>query len=165
VFSTWHRMIAGGSGRSIRRRPLTRWATVRRTAPRPSRQCIATSAIGRRTTSHPSRSTGGSACPTPVFTSSRAGGLWSEPSPGSAAWLCHNRRMSKDYERLCVTSEAWICVALSRPHAPEARPWVRVVRRSLTPSGGWCCSAAGGWRTAEARECPARCDPVQPPAR
>jgi putative transposase len=30
------------------------------------------------------------------------------------AWLCHNRRLSKDDERLCVTSEAWIYVALSR---------------------------------------------------
>jgi transposase len=30
------------------------------------------------------------------------------------AWRCHNRRLSKDYERLCATSEAWISVALSR---------------------------------------------------
>ena len=30
------------------------------------------------------------------------------------AWLCHNRRMSKDYERLCATSEAFIYVAMSR---------------------------------------------------
>ncbi len=26
------------------------------------------------------------------------------------AWLSHNRRMSKDYERLCATSEAFIYV-------------------------------------------------------
>jgi transposase len=30
------------------------------------------------------------------------------------AWLCHNRRLSKDYERLCVTSEAFVCVAMAR---------------------------------------------------
>lgn len=30
------------------------------------------------------------------------------------AWLAHNRRLSKDYERLCATSEAWIYLALIR---------------------------------------------------
>ena len=30
------------------------------------------------------------------------------------AWLSHNRRMSKDYERLCATSEAFIYVAMTR---------------------------------------------------
>jgi len=30
------------------------------------------------------------------------------------AWLSHNRRLSKDYERLCATSEAWIYVAMTR---------------------------------------------------
>ena len=30
------------------------------------------------------------------------------------AWLSHNRRMSKDYERLPATSEAFIYVALTR---------------------------------------------------
>jgi len=30
------------------------------------------------------------------------------------AWLSHNRRMSKDYERLCATSEAFIYVAMAR---------------------------------------------------
>ena len=30
------------------------------------------------------------------------------------AWLCHNRRMSKDYERLCATSEAFVYVAMTR---------------------------------------------------
>jgi putative transposase len=25
----------------------------------------------------------------------------------TCAWLCHNRRLSKDSERLCATSEAW----------------------------------------------------------
>jgi putative transposase len=30
------------------------------------------------------------------------------------AWIDHNRRMSKDYERLAATSEAFICVAMSR---------------------------------------------------
>jgi transposase len=30
------------------------------------------------------------------------------------AWLSHNRRLSKDYERLCSTSEAWIYLAMIR---------------------------------------------------
>jgi putative transposase len=30
------------------------------------------------------------------------------------AWLSHNRRLSKDYERLTTTSEAWIYLAMSR---------------------------------------------------
>jgi transposase len=30
------------------------------------------------------------------------------------SWIGHNRRMSKDYERLTATSEAFIYVAISR---------------------------------------------------
>jgi putative transposase len=30
------------------------------------------------------------------------------------AWICHNRRMSKDYERLCATGEAFIYAAMTR---------------------------------------------------
>ena len=30
------------------------------------------------------------------------------------AWISHNRRMAKDYERLCATSEALIYVAMMR---------------------------------------------------
>ena len=30
------------------------------------------------------------------------------------AWLCHNRRMSKDYERLCVNGEAFVYIAMTR---------------------------------------------------
>jgi len=29
-------------------------------------------------------------------------------------WLSQNRRMSKDYERLCATGEAFVYVAMSR---------------------------------------------------
>jgi putative transposase len=32
----------------------------------------------------------------------------------TCAWLSHNRRLSKDYERLCATSETWIYLALAR---------------------------------------------------
>ncbi len=32
----------------------------------------------------------------------------------SFAWLSHNRRMSKDYERLCASGEAFIYAAMSR---------------------------------------------------
>ena len=32
----------------------------------------------------------------------------------SFAWICHNRRMSKDYEKLCETSEALVYAAMSR---------------------------------------------------
>jgi hypothetical protein len=30
------------------------------------------------------------------------------------AWLLFNRRLSRDYERLCATSETWIYLAMSR---------------------------------------------------
>jgi transposase len=30
------------------------------------------------------------------------------------AWICHNRRMSKDYERLCASSEAFVYTAMVR---------------------------------------------------
>jgi putative transposase len=30
------------------------------------------------------------------------------------AWISHNRRMAKDYERLCATGEAFVYVAMSR---------------------------------------------------
>ena len=30
------------------------------------------------------------------------------------AWLSHNRRMSKDYERLCATGEAFVYIAMTR---------------------------------------------------
>ena len=30
------------------------------------------------------------------------------------AWFAHNRRLSKDYERLCATSEAWIYLTMIR---------------------------------------------------
>ena len=32
----------------------------------------------------------------------------------SFAWICHNRRMSKDYERLCATSETFVYAAMTR---------------------------------------------------
>ncbi len=30
------------------------------------------------------------------------------------AWISHNRRMSKDYERLCTTGEAFVYAAMTR---------------------------------------------------
>ena len=32
----------------------------------------------------------------------------------SFAWISHNRRMSKDYERLCSTGEAFVYAAMTR---------------------------------------------------
>jgi putative transposase len=32
----------------------------------------------------------------------------------SFAWIGHNRRMSKDYEKLCATSEAFVYAAMNR---------------------------------------------------
>ena len=32
----------------------------------------------------------------------------------SFAWICHNRRMSKDYERLCATGEAFVYASMTR---------------------------------------------------
>ena len=30
------------------------------------------------------------------------------------AWICHNRRMAKDYERLCATGETFVSAAMTR---------------------------------------------------
>ena len=30
------------------------------------------------------------------------------------AWICHNRRMSKDYERLCASGESFVYAAMIR---------------------------------------------------
>jgi putative transposase len=30
------------------------------------------------------------------------------------AWICHNRRMAKDYERLCATGESFVYAAMTR---------------------------------------------------
>jgi putative transposase len=38
------------------------------------------------------------------------------------AWLCRNRRLSKDYERLCETSEAWIYTAMIHLMLKRLRP-------------------------------------------
>ena len=32
----------------------------------------------------------------------------------SLAWICHNHRLSKDYERLCATGEALVYAAMTR---------------------------------------------------
>jgi putative transposase len=32
----------------------------------------------------------------------------------SLAWICHNRRMAEDYERLCASGEAFVYAAMSR---------------------------------------------------
>ena len=32
----------------------------------------------------------------------------------SFAWICHNRRMSKDYERLCPSGRAFVYAAMTR---------------------------------------------------
>jgi putative transposase len=32
----------------------------------------------------------------------------------SLAWICHNRRMSKDYEKLCASGEAFVYAAMAR---------------------------------------------------
>jgi putative transposase len=32
----------------------------------------------------------------------------------TSAWICHNRRMAKDYERLCATGEALVYAVMTR---------------------------------------------------
>jgi putative transposase len=53
----------------------------------------------------------------------------------SFAWICHNRRMSKDYEKLCETSEAFVYAAMSRLMLRRlARTWGFFIQ-SLYPLG------------------------------
>ena len=46
------------------------------------------------------------------------------------AWIGHNRRMAKDYERLCAPGEAFVYAAMTRlmaeePQTGTQRPWWR----------------------------------------
>jgi putative transposase len=47
------------------------------------------------------------------------------------AWISHNRRMAKDYERLCATGEAFIYVAMSRLMVRRLARCIGVSRQSL----------------------------------
>ena len=42
------------------------------------------------------------------------GGTAPRPDPYTIGWLGQSRRLSKDYERLCTTSESLIYAAMSR---------------------------------------------------
>jgi putative transposase len=52
------------------------------------------------------------------------------------AWISHNRRMAKDYERLCATGEAFIYVAMSRLMVRRLARCIGVSRQSL--EGEFC---------------------------
>jgi len=50
------------------------------------------------------------------------------------AWISHNRRMVKDYERLCATSEAFIYVAMTRlmvRRLASAKPFSDTISRQF----------------------------------
>ena len=47
------------------------------------------------------------------------------------AWLCHNRRMSKDYERLCATSEAFVYESHDALDGKAASSWLGIFKQSL----------------------------------
>jgi putative transposase len=50
------------------------------------------------------------------------------------AWISHNRRMAKDYERLCATSEAFIYVAMTRlmvRRLARAKPFSDTISRQF----------------------------------
>ncbi len=50
---------------------------------------------------------------------------------GTLAWIGHNRRMAKDYERLCATGEAFVYESDDPAHGEALGPCVRVSRESL----------------------------------
>jgi putative transposase len=62
------------------------------------------------------------------------------------AWICHNRRMSKDYERLCATSEAFVYVAMTRLMVRRLAPWVPLTlgTQVAQQSKGLLCPEAEG---------------------
>ncbi len=47
------------------------------------------------------------------------------------AWISHNRRMDKDYERLCATGEAFVYAAIFTRSCPVKRPSPRKARKYL----------------------------------
>jgi hypothetical protein len=48
------------------------------------------------------------------------------------AWICHNRRMSKDYERLCATGEAFVYAAMTLTPPLLGSGWVPSICTSLS---------------------------------
>jgi hypothetical protein len=47
------------------------------------------------------------------------------------AWISHNRRMAKDYERLCATGEALVYAAMTRLMVEAVGTYIGVSRQSL----------------------------------
>ena len=52
----------------------------------------------------------------------------------SFAWISHNRRMSKDYERLCSTGEAFVYVTMTRLMLRRLARTLPFFRQSLCPN-------------------------------
>src|SRR5215212_1289009 len=49
----------------------------------------------------------------------------------TTGWLSQSRRMSKDYERLCESSQTMIYAVDEPPHAQEARPYLTLLAQLL----------------------------------
>ena len=100
----WIRATTGAAKAPTGSRP--RWAGRCRSCAR----SIGSSATGCPTTFPRTRSTGPNTCPSQV--SMCFPRRWVVER--TFAWLLFNRRLSRDYERLCATSETWIYLAMIR---------------------------------------------------
>jgi putative transposase len=47
------------------------------------------------------------------------------------AWISHNRRMAKDYERLCATGEAFVYVAIDAAYGEAVGSCLEISKQSL----------------------------------
>jgi putative transposase len=65
------------------------------------------------------------------------------------AWICHNRRMSKDYERLCATGEAFVYAAMTPADGEALGLCVGVSRQSQRSPSRKLISGSADYRKPE----------------
>jgi hypothetical protein len=70
------------------------------------------------------------------------------------AWICHNCCMSKEYERLCASSEAFVYVAMTRL---TVRRWARLDMFSSSPIGPYSRKVPASIRAFPYRHLRANC--------
>jgi Transposase DDE domain len=69
---------------------------------------------GRQVPGRPENPAGGSYTTSSLTTPATTTPSRKEAEERTFSWLSRNRRMSKDYERLCATAEAFVYVAITR---------------------------------------------------
>jgi hypothetical protein len=97
--TTTGRCVDGAMGTSVGAGLATKWEVL----PRPGRGSRVPAGVGQMLASEHGR---------PL--KAQLGNIVQGSVERTFAWLGRNRRLSKDYERLCETTETWIYLAMTR---------------------------------------------------